>query len=122
MLSVGRKAGVEASPPWTCDAHSQESALVRRGAAGSGQTHPAAGAAPLQGGDIKAPLLGGVARRAGVGSPRIDTPAGALYREGMEEYEALARAAVAALQAANQPKWTDVLAAKTLIERTATRN
>ncbi len=140
MLSVGRKAGVEASPPWTCDAHSQESALVRRGAAGSGQTHPAAGAAQrgnvsriegcledtfplsLQGGDKKAPLLGGVARRAGVGRPRIDTPAGALYREGMEEYEALARAAVAALQGANQPKWTDVLAAKTLIERTATRN
>ena len=54
--------------------------------------------------------------------PRIDTPAGALYREGMEEYEAVARAAVAALQGANQPKWTDVLAAKTLIERTATRN
>ena len=46
----------------------------------------------------------------GAGS-RIDTPAGAIYREGMEEYEALARAAVAALQAANQPKWTDVLAA-----------
>ena len=40
----------------------------------------------------------------------------------MEEYEAVAQAAVAALQAANQPKWTDVLAAKTLIERTATRN
>ena len=29
----------------------------------------------------------------------------------MEEYEAVARAAGAALQAANQPKWTDVLAA-----------
>ena len=29
----------------------------------------------------------------------------------MDEYEALARAAVAALQAANQPKWTDVLVA-----------
>ena len=29
----------------------------------------------------------------------------------MDEYEAVARAAVAALQAANQPKWMDVLAA-----------
>ena len=29
----------------------------------------------------------------------------------MDEYEALARAAVAALQAANHPKWTDVLVA-----------
>ncbi len=29
----------------------------------------------------------------------------------MDEYEALAHAAVAALQAAAQPKWTDVLAA-----------
>ncbi len=29
----------------------------------------------------------------------------------MDEYEALAQAAVAALQAAAQPKWTDVLAA-----------
>ncbi len=29
----------------------------------------------------------------------------------MDEYEAVAHAAVAALQAATQPKWTDVLAA-----------
>ena len=42
---------------------------------------------------------------------RIDTPTGAIYREGMDEYEALAQAAVAALQAATQPKWTDVLVA-----------
>ncbi len=42
---------------------------------------------------------------------RIDTPGGAIYRESMDEYEALARAAVSALQAAAQPTWTDVLVA-----------
>ena len=42
---------------------------------------------------------------------RIDTLVRAIYRELMDEYEALAQAAVAALQAAAQPKWTDVLVA-----------
>ena len=32
-----------------------------------GQTHPTAHAAPLRGGELFYPLLGGVARRAGVG-------------------------------------------------------